>query len=274
MAASCAVISKRRLEIEQRQTGRAELARPLCEKTLVDPTMTSAPGTDCKHTERVAELHCGSYFVKCALCQETLITIPWFSAETLLAGNLTVHRTESPEREKVAEGPAEHLIPHIRHILMCYERLALTGPHAVINETQLGDIKNNSLTVQRDYFSHVVSVNPRDEFAPFALAQVLRELGDLQQADAHYDAGLAAANANWLRKLPLFALPSIVLAAILWQQSFAPWLCAIIGVVGPAMWLLIRRNRRRWLPMVGFAERAETAAKVDMAAALSIERET
>jgi hypothetical protein len=231
--------------------------------------MTTGTEADCQHTERVAELLCGSYFVKCARCNDTLITIPWFSAETLLKGTLTVNRTETPEREKVAEGPAEHLVPHIRQILMYNERLALTGPHAVIAEEQLGDIKNNSLTVQRNYFSRVVSENPRDESAPFALAQVLRELGDEQKANAHYDAGIATANVNWLRKLPIFALPSMIVAAIMWQQSITPWLCAIVGLLGPAVWLFIRRNRQRWLPIVGFAQRAETAAKVDMAATLS-----
>ena len=235
--------------------------------------MTIATDTACPHTERAAELLCGSYFVKCASCDSTLITIPWFSAETLLKGNLTVNRTECPGHEKVAEGPAEQLVPHIRQFLMYNERLALTGPHAVIKESQLGAIKNNSLAVQRDYFSKVAAANPRDETAPFSLAQVLRELGDEQTANTHYDAGIAAANANWLRKLPVFILPSVIVAAIMWQQSVAPWLCVIVGVLGPVAWLFIRRNRQRWLPIVGFTQRAETAAKVDMAAALSTERQ-
>ena len=236
--------------------------------------MTSLPDTICQHTERVAELLCGSYFVKCAKCNDTLITIPWFSAEGILKGNLIVNRTETPERETVAEGPAEQLVPHIRQFLMYNERLALSGPHAVITETQLGDIKNNSLAIQRSYFSQVIAENPCDETAPFSLAQVMRELGDQQKANTYYDAGIAAGNANWLRKLPAFILPSVIAAAIMWQQAVAPWLCVIVGLVGPSLWLYIRRNRQRWLPMVGFAQRAETAGKVDMAAALSGKSQT
>lgn len=231
--------------------------------------MTTDTPADCPHDVRNAQLYCGSYFVVCAACRRTLITIPWFSAAPLLSGSLKLARLESPQRETIAEGPAASLIPHVPQILMCGERLALTGEQAVINESQLGDIKNNSLEIQRDYFSRVVAANPRDEFAPFALAQVLRELGDHQQANATYDAAIDAANANWLLKLPAFALPSLVIAAVLWQQAFTPWLVGIVALLGPAFWLVIRRNRHRGLPSVGFAHRAATAAQIDMQAQLA-----
>lgn len=231
--------------------------------------MSEAAPHDCPHTERFATALCGSYFVQCSACKETLITIPWFSAESLLKGDLTVLRAESKDREKVAEGPAEVLVPHIREMLLYNERLALIGPHAVIAESQLGDIRNNSLEVQRSYFSELVSEHPRDETLPFALAQVLHELGNDPQANTCYDMAVAVAKRNWLRKLPLFLLPSLVAAFILWQQSFSPWWAIAAACVGPVFWCLIFRNRRRWLPIVGFMQRAEIAAKTDMRAALA-----
>lgn len=233
--------------------------------------MTTDAPADCPHDVRNAELYCGSYFVVCAACGRTLITIPWFSAEPLLKGDLTLTRLESPRRETIAEGPAHMLAHQIPQILMCGERLALSGEQAVINELQLGDIKNNSLEIQRDYFSRVVAANPHDECAPFALAQVLRELGDHQHANETYDAAIDAANAKWLRKLPVFALPSLAIAAVLWQQAVTLWLVGIVALMGPALWLVIRRNRHRELPSIGFAHRAATAAQVDMQAKLATE---
>jgi len=236
--------------------------------------MTTVKDTDCQHAQRVAEIFCGSYFVKCDLCNDTLITIPWFAAETLLRGRLRVNRLESPQREEVAKGAAKKLFPHIRQLLMYQERLALSGPQAVIDEAQLVDIKNNPLAVQQDYFSTAAAANPRDETSLFSLAQVVRELGDEEKANAYFDAGIALANANWLRKLPLFALPSIIVAGIMWLLSLPLWLCAIVTLVGPAVWGYIRRNRKHWLPVVGFHMRAETAAGVDMAAVLSKQNPT
>jgi hypothetical protein len=230
--------------------------------------MSTGTHPDCPHSERVAELFGHSYFVKCATCNDTLITIPWYSAETLLTGTLTVNRTESPGREKVAEGPAEHLVPHIGPLVVS-ERLALTGQNAVINETQLGEIQNNSLTLQRDFFFRVVAENPRDETLPFALAQVLWEMGDKAAAKACYDAATATANARWFRRLPFFLLPTIIIAPVMWQLSIALWPAAFVGFAGIAFWLHIRRNRQRSLPEIGYWQRAEITANVDIAAELS-----
>jgi len=198
-----------------------------------------------------------------------LVTIPWFYAEPLLKGNLIVTRAEGIERERLAEGPAEHLVPHIRGMLMYNERLELTGPQAVIHESELGDLRNNPLEVQRDYFAKIIEENPRDDTMPFALAQVLRELGNKDEADNCYDRGISVGKRNWYRKLPFFLLPSVVAAPILWLLSFAPWLGIVVAVLGLGLWMYIFRNRQHWLPIVGMARRAEAAAHIDMAAALA-----
>jgi hypothetical protein len=231
--------------------------------------MTQPAPQDCPHSNRVATAYCGSYFVKCAACGSTLITIPWFSAGPLLKGQLAVVRMESPNRDKVAEGPAEQLCPHIPEMLTHNERLELVGEHAVIPLSSLGDIKNNPLEVQKAYFSKLVDESPRDETLVFALAQVLREMGDDAAAVQRYDEGVAVANQNRFRRFPLYALPSLVAAAALWYFSFAPWLAVLVGLVGPTVWFLIYRNRQRWLPIVGFSQRAKIAARVDMVAALA-----
>lgn len=226
---------------------------------------------NCEHSDRVASLFCGSYFVQCPACGATLITIPWFSAEQILKGRLTVNRTEG-DREKIAEGPAEQLFPYIRQLLASNVRLALTGPYAVVAHDQLGDIKNNPLETQRLYFERLAAEDPRDDSIPFALAQVLMELGEHETANACYDKALAMGKRNWYRKLPFFGIPSAVIGVILWQQQFALWLVGIASVLGPAIWLMIFRNRQRWLPIVGFGQRAETAAQIDMASALKMSR--
>ena len=233
--------------------------------------MTTTTHTNCQHSERFAELYCGSYFVNCNNCKETLITIPFNSAESLLKGHLIVSRTESPNREKVAEGPAEHLVPHIRQLLMHNERLSLSGSNAVISVSLLGYIKNNSLQIQLEYFTRALAENPHDESVPFSLAQILRELGEDQKANEYYDAGIKTANTKWLRKLPFFTLPSIIVAMVMWQQSIAPWLAIVVALTGPVVWFFIRHNRQRWLPIVGFDLRSETAAKIDMKATLKSE---
>lgn len=222
---------------------------------------------NCEHSDRFATLLCGSYFVQCAACDTTLITIPWFSVEPLLNGHLTLTRTEG-DREKVAEGPAEQLIPHIPQILACNERLVLTGSHAVVAEEQLGSINNNPLETQQLYFAKLIQEDPRDDSIPFALAQVLMELGEHEDANKCYDKALALGKQNWYRKLPLFLLPSVIVAVLLWKQQFTPLLIGIVAAIGPLLWLMIFRNRQHWLPIVGFGQRAEIAAQIDMMAAL------
>lgn len=231
--------------------------------------MASTPNT-CSHSKRTATIQCGSYFVHCDDCAQTLITIPWFSAELLLKGNLKVFRAALPESDAVAEGSAELLVPHIRRVLACNEALRLAGEHAVIREDQLGNIKNNPLEIQKEYFTKLIKQNPNDETAPFALAQVIRELGSHEEADRWYDDGIARGKRNWFRKLPWFLVPTVAATALLLQQGFTPWLAAPVGLAGPALWLIIYRNRQRWLPLIGFSQRAETAARVDMAAAMAM----
>lgn len=222
---------------------------------------------NCEHTDRFATLVCGSYFVQCTACHATLITIPWYSVESLLRGQLTLSRTEG-NRETLAEGPAEQLIPHIRQILACNERLALTGPYAVVTEDQLGSINNNPLEIQFLYYTELIREHPRDDSIPFALAQVLMELGEHEEAHRCYDKALALGKRNWYRKLSVFLLPSVIVAVVLWQQQFLPWLVGIVAAIGLLLWFMIFRNRQRWLPIAGFDQRAITAAQINMAEAL------
>jgi hypothetical protein len=187
----------------------------------------------------------------------------------LLSGELAVIRVESAKRETLAEGPAERVTPQIKDILMCGERMLLTGPNAVLEASQLGEVQNNPLEVQREYFAHLVAINPGYDSLPFALAQVLRELGHNVEPQLFYDAALATANRNWLRKLPFYVLPALAMEVFLWNQGYPPWAAVVVGVIGAGLWFQIHRNRQRWLPIRGFLERADAAAKVDMRAAMA-----
>jgi hypothetical protein len=160
-------------------------------------------------------------------------------------------------------------VPHIRQILTFSEPLRLVGDHAVLDAGQLGNIQNNPLATQRDYFARLCAADPADETLPFALAQVLREMGSEEEANRRYDQGIATVKRNWCWKSPWFFVPSLAGAAALWQQGFAPWLVGVVGLVGPLLWYRIYGNRLRWIPYVGFSQRAETAGKVDMAGALA-----
>lgn len=192
--------------------------------------------------------------------------VPWFSVRPLLRGELQLVRPEAPESPPLASGPPASLLDQLD--LRRSDELLIEGDDAVIDAEQLGDVKSNPLEIQKVYFGALVVENPTDDTLPFTYAQVLRELGEDREAEHWYDRGTALARSNWYRRLPLFLLPSLAAAFLLWHFSF-PILSALAGLTGPALWLYIYRNRRHWLPIVGFWRRAEIAANVDMADVLS-----
>lgn len=125
----------------------------------------------------------------------------------------------------------------------------------------------NSLEVQRIYFELVLRANPHDETIRFALAQVLKELGEEHAADACYDQGIAWANRQWLPRLFLFSAVTGLVSAGLWLAGVRwAWALVVIAMLGPLAWWLIRRNRQHYLPQVGFMQRAQADQEVDMAA--------
>lgn len=213
---------------------------------------------------------CGSYFVRCRSCGVNLLTIPWFSAERIFRGHLQVFRADSPKKELIAEGPADELVPYIRRYLQFNETLGLNGESAIITRDQLGSIQNNPLHIQRQFFSNLCTRNNSDESMPFALAQVVCEMGNQEEANKIFDNAIAKANRNWNRRLPLFAIASIGLSLILLWLQFSLWIVGLVGSVGPIAWWLIRRNRQHWVPAVGFMQRAEIAANTNMAEALAV----
>ncbi len=124
---------------------------------------------------------------------------------------------------------------------------------------------NNDLKIQREYFDLIVQAKPRDETFRFALAQILKDMGHDEEANRVYDEGIALANRLWFPKLFVFTILSVSLALIIWLLG-AKWLWLLIPVtlLGPAIWIVIRRNRHKWLPQVGFWQRQQTIRSLDL----------
>lgn len=122
-----------------------------------------------------------------------------------------------------------------------------------------------TLEMQKDYFELALQGNPADETVRFALAQVLKEMGREAEANRFYDDGIVNLDRLWFPKLIAFAAISIVIAVCLYL-FVVPWLWLAIPVAlaGPVAWGFIRRNRHKWMPQVGFSQRANTLENVDI----------
>ncbi len=125
-----------------------------------------------------------------------------------------------------------------------------------------------TLELQKDYFELALQTNPADETVRFALAQVLKEMGQEVEANRCYDEGIAHVNRLWLPKLFVFGYVSVVIAACLYLFVHWLWLAILVALAGPTAWAIMRRNRHKWMPQIGFGQRAETLKKVDISAEL------
>lgn len=122
-----------------------------------------------------------------------------------------------------------------------------------------------TLEMQKDYFEVALQQDPADETVRFALAQVLKEMDLEAEANRLYDEGIAHLDRLWFPKLISFAAISVGIAVCLYL-FVVPWLWLAIPVAlaGPVMWGVIRRNRRQWMPQVGFSQRASTLENADI----------
>jgi hypothetical protein len=130
-------------------------------------------------------------------------------------------------------------------------------------------MKKNDLNTQKEYFELFAQENPTNEAILFALAQVLRELGREEEANRTYDRGIALLDRLWLPRLFTFGGLSGGLALVLWVLSVRwLWILVPVALLGPALWVWVRRNRHYWLPQAGFSMRQQTVERVDLAGEL------
>jgi len=122
-----------------------------------------------------------------------------------------------------------------------------------------------TLELQKDYFELTLQTNPTHETLRFALAQVLKEMGQEVEANRLYDEGIAHLNRLWFPKLLAFGFISVLIAVCLYLFVVQRlWLAIPVALAGPVLWARIRHNRHEWMPQIGFGQRAGTLENVDI----------
>lgn len=128
-----------------------------------------------------------------------------------------------------------------------------------------------TLELQKEYFELVLRMDPAHETIRFSLAQVLKEMGQEVEANRFYEEGIAHVNRLWFPKLFIFGYVSVVIAACFYVFVVPwVWLSILVVLAGPAAWGFIRRNRHKWMPQIGFEQRAETLKYVDIVGELRV----
>ena len=125
---------------------------------------------------------------------------------------------------------------------------------------------NHSLELQREYFKLALRIEPASETVRFALARVLKDLGQDEEAARMFDEGIRHANSVWFPRLFAFTGVSVIVALLGWVAGLrSPWLIAPLAALGPLLWLLIHHNRQKSLPSIGYWERENLVESLNMA---------
>lgn len=111
----------------------------------------------------------------------------------------------------------------------------------------------------------LLKLHPEDEMLRFARSLALCKTGDQAAADLAFAEGIAHLDQLWMPKLRWFAGASLLLVVILLLLGIViPLVLIPAALLGPLVWYWVLRNRRRYVPPIGFSLMDNIANRTDL----------